>query len=93
MTEQVGADSAQTTAAALMIEVYAKYNPADRAELHDAILAERTLKDRESKMLTEWAEVVRAGEVERHGSQRAAAEVLNVARRTVRPRSNGKAKQ
>lgn len=86
MTADVGVECAQASITALMVDVYAKYKPADRAELHEAILAERALKAREAQLLTQWAELVRAGEVAEHGSERKAAEALGVARRTVRPR-------
>ncbi len=91
MSEEAGADGAQRLAAALYRAIYDKYQPTTRAELHDAILAERAIKEREKKMLTAWADAVRAGEVDRCGSQRKAADELGVGRRTVRPR--GKAKQ
>lgn len=59
----------------------------DNAALHKAILARRDWHDQASQILTRWAELVRAREVEAT-SQRKAAATLGVSRGAVR----GKAK-
>lgn len=84
--DAVGAEGALPTAAEVMMEVYPTVDATDRAALHAALMARRDWHDHASKLLTQLADNVRAGEVEKHGSQRAAAEVLGVKRRTVRPR-------
>lgn len=92
---EMGADRALPTAHDVMMEVYPTVDATDRVALHAAIMARRDWHDRASQLLTQLADVVRAGLVEELGSQRAAADELGVKRRTVRPRggSNGKAKQ
>lgn len=92
MTAEVGADAALPTAFEIMAEVDCGGILCDPVALHAAILARRDWHDHASKLLTQWAELVRARAVEQEGSQREAAAKLGVGRRTVRPR-NSRAKQ
>lgn len=85
MTAEVGTDTAQPTLHDVMMLVPAEAY-GDPETLHAAVLAARDRLDHLSKLATQWAESIRAREVERLGSQRKAASVLGVSRGAVRPK-------
>ncbi len=88
MTGEVGTDTAHDlpTLIDAMMGVHVADILDDPALLHAAIIARRDWHEHASKLLTRWADSVRAREVERLGSQRKAAAGLGVSRGAVRPK-------
>lgn len=86
MTGEVGTDTAQTVPTLVDAMVGVRCDDMDDHEkLHAAIIARREWVLAEAKLLTQWAETVRAREAAAT-SQRKAAKLLGVSRGAVRPK-------